>query len=200
MTTQIHVEPADHNTDLCELLGKYGSDKGNATGTARHDYSRYYVAIFRPIRETTKRVFELGIFGGASLRAWRDYFPNATVMGADIDMGNVAAMKGEPRIIAKQCDETIAGQVSWLWDGQDEFDIMIDDALHTLEDNVRFFEWSNHMLRKGGIYIIEDVPEHQLREATQWAIAQRDLGWAAHVLVSHREGVPDNNLIVLRAP
>ncbi len=200
MITQIHVEPADHDTDLCELMKKYGSDK-----CGRHDYSRYYCAMFRPIRAQVTRVFELGIFQGASLRAWRDYFPNAIVYGADIDPGLVAAASGEALILAYQCDETSEIGVASMWARIDEQqDIIIDDALHTLTDNVRFFEWSKHMLRSGGLYIIEDIPAEDLPAAAAWTLASCDLGWAAHLLVIPRvvngEDVPDNNLLVMRAP
>lgn len=217
MITQIHVEPADHPTDLCALLGKYGSDKSNFEDTARHNYGRYYAALFRPIREQVTRVFELGIFGGASLRAWRDYFPNATVYGADIDPGLVAAAAGE-RIVTWQCDETSLADVASMWtshrldrcarpDGSQmdhRFDVIIDDALHTLADNIQFFKWSYQMLRSGGLYIVEDIPARDVDGAKEWAVVLRAEGWAAHLLVIPRvvngEDVPDNNLLIMRAP
>lgn len=200
--TQIHVEPADHDTDLCAMLGKYGSDKGNATGTARHNYSRYYVALFRPIREQVRRVFELGIFQGASLRAWRDYFPHAQVYGADIDPGLIFT---EERIGTVPCDETDEGEVARLWRfiGGD-IDILIDDALHTYVDNRRFFNWSHGQVKPGGLYIIEDLRADELDLFRAWAIDLRKEGWAAHVVVLPRvvngEDIPDNNLLVMRKP
>jgi methylase of polypeptide subunit release factors len=30
------------------------------------------------------RILELGVFSGASLLIWRDYLPNATILGIDI--------------------------------------------------------------------------------------------------------------------
>lgn len=217
MTTQVHVESADHSTDLCALLGKHGSDKGNATDTARHNYGRYYVALFRPIREQVKRIFELGIFGGASLRAWRDYFPNAQVMGADIDPG---LLFQEERIETWQCDETDPLAVEAMWEACDmanpheiaptstppycELDILIDDALHAYADNRRFFDWSYPQVRPGGLYIIEDLRADELDLFRAWAIDLRKQGWAAHVVVLPRvvngEDVPDNALFVLRRP
>jgi trans-aconitate methyltransferase len=194
--TQIHVEPADHDTDLCILCRKHGSDKAD-----RHDYTRYYAAILRPIREKVTRVFELGIFGGSSLRLWREYFPNATIVGADIDPGMVSAARGE-RIETYLCDETNEAQVSAL---PGDFDIMIDDALHTFADNVRFFEWSKRMLKPGGIYVMEDLPEHELGYFKAFMPKMRTWGWACHLVDRHDrvvngESIPDNSLLVLRAP
>ena len=83
------------NTDLCNLFNKYGSDKAN-----QHTYSKYYYNIFKDIRNNNIRLFEVGIgtnnpdlpssMGingkpGASLYAWRDFFPNGNIFSADID-------------------------------------------------------------------------------------------------------------------
>ena len=37
------------------------------------------------------------------------------------------------------------------------FDILIDDGCHRFEETIIFFENSINKLRKGGIYIIEDI-------------------------------------------
>ena len=37
------------------------------------------------------------------------------------------------------------------------FDIIIEDGLHTFEANKCFFENSIHKVKRGGIYIIEDI-------------------------------------------
>lgn len=109
----IHVDPAlVWPTPLCKLMGQHGSDKGNATNTARHNYTRLYDAVLGPHRTEVTRLFELGVFQGASLRAWRDYFPNAIILGADIDPN---AQVHEHRIETFICDETDDGQLETLW-------------------------------------------------------------------------------------
>ena len=189
-------------TELCAILGSYGSDKGNVTGTARHNFSEYYDSIFSPMRQQVRRVFELGIFQGASLRAWRDYFPNAQVMGADIDP---ACCFQEERIETWQCDETDPLAVEAMWEAAGgDLDVLIDDALHTYADNRRFFEWSHDQVRPGGLYIIEDLRADELDSFRAWAIDLRKQGWTAHVVVLPRvvngEEIPDNNLLVCRRP
>lgn len=81
--------------DLTELMDFYGSDKGT-----KHGYTKHYIEILKNKRTTTRSVLEIGIgthypdipsnmgkngTPGASLRAWRDYFPHAQIFGADID-------------------------------------------------------------------------------------------------------------------
>ena len=201
----IHVSPSAVPTVLCELMGKYKSDKGNAENTARHNYTRYYDALFGPERTQVTRMFELGIFGGSSLRAWRDYFPNATIYGADIDSGSVGCVHGEPRIVSYQCDETNADQVADMWARHARtepalFDIILDDGLHTPEANSFFLDRAWHMLKPGGIYIIEDITSDSHVSAI--------LGWhgppyetETHYLkIPHLEDTSDNALLIFEKP
>ena len=83
------------------LFNKYGSDKGNLNN--KHDYSIIYEALFGNLRNNNLNLMEVGLgsidenvefhmkYMGknykplASLYAWRDYFNNADIYGADID-------------------------------------------------------------------------------------------------------------------
>jgi hypothetical protein len=189
-------------TDLCRLSL---SDKGNAAGTARHNYTPYYHELFSPIRKSVKHVFELGIFMGNSLRMWRDYFPSATVYGADIDAEYVAHARGE-RIVTAVCDErdcVAIGRIFHEWDMR--FDIMIDDGLHTHKDCLLFFSIARLWLRLGGLYIIEDLSNTELKKFRQLAETTKDGGWETWIQDGHNrvvngEAVPDNNLLVMRSP
>jgi hypothetical protein len=100
----------------------------------------------------------MGIDGrpGASLRAWRDYFPHAFIYGADIDR---TILFSEERIATFEVDQTDPASIAALWqnDGLRDFDLIVDDGLHTFEAGIHFFEHSHDRLRPGGIYVIEDV-------------------------------------------
>ena len=45
----------------------------------------------------------------------------------------------------------------WKKINKDNFDIIIDDAMHNLDASLNFFTLSFSRLKKGGLYIIEDV-------------------------------------------
>ena len=159
-------------TILCEIMGRHGSDKGNANNTTQHNYTILYEKLFMPMKNKSLRVFELGLgtnntdvpsnMGsdgkpGASLRGWREYFPNAQIFGADIDR---RILFQEERISTFYCDQLSASSISELWNNdvlREQFDIILEDGLHTYDANVSFFENSFHMVKPGGIYIIEDV-------------------------------------------
>ena len=99
--------------ELAQLCDKYGSDKGEITSLGHpyswgsHTYTDYYRRLWGHCRGQVKMVFEcglgtnnpnikssMGINGkpGASLRVWRDYFPNAEIFGGDIDENSDVAL------------------------------------------------------------------------------------------------------------
>lgn len=154
---------------LTDLMNYYGSDKGGFNKD--HNFSDYYSTIFFDKKESIKNILEIGLgtnntkvlsnMGSqgkplASLRAWKDYFVNANVYGADIDK---EILKNEDRIKTFYVDQTNAISIAELYKniGNINFDIIIDDGLHEYNANICLFENSFKFLSKQGIYIIEDV-------------------------------------------
>jgi hypothetical protein len=205
-------------TDLCELMEKSGSDKGWATAENRHNYTRYYSAIFARVRDDRLRIFEMGIGSidltvpfnmgpngkpGASLRGWKAYFPKAMVFGADIDKQSLFR---EDRIETFFCDMTRPEVIAEMWRQpslSDPLDIMIDDGMHVFEAQVTLLENSLHKLAPGGVYVVEDarvqdIPrfEAKLREWQQ-RFASYELSSRIVRLPSERNK-EDNNLIVVQ--
>jgi hypothetical protein len=167
--------------DLCD---RCGTDKGTNGLTkypfewTPHRYSDFYDFLFRQRRNDIKRVFECGIGTGnekisanmghsarpgASLRVWREYFPNALVYGADIDP---EVLFSEDRIFTFVIDqlnqESIREAIRILEPGT--FQLIVDDGLHTFEANATLFRNSNHLLSDQGVYIIEDVTPTNLKK------------------------------------
>jgi hypothetical protein len=94
---------------------------------------------------------------GASLRGWADFFPNSSIFWADIDRN---ILFDTERIKTFYCNQLDKWDIFNLWSNSElneNFDIIIEDGLHTPEANITFFENSIHKLNPGGFYIIEDV-------------------------------------------
>lgn len=64
-------------TTLCELAAKHGTDK------LKHGYTPLYHELFTPHRDQQFSLVEIGVLNGASIRMWRDYFPEATIYAVD---------------------------------------------------------------------------------------------------------------------
>lgn len=119
-----------------------------------HTYDPVYERLFRERKYTIESVLELGIFRGGSLRAFRDYFPDANIYGMDIDPHTM--IHGESRI------ETMVGSVrdpealatAGKWG---PFDLIVDDASHVTIDQYYALKRLWQHIRIGGYYIIEDL-------------------------------------------
>ena len=205
------------STDLCEIMGRHGSDKGHRDiMSSWHNYTQYYHKLFADMRMTSLRVFELGlgtnnpniksnmgIHGtpGASLRGWNEYFPFSQVFGADIDQDILFSEDG---IQTYWCDQTDPISILRMWESeclQEPFDIIVDDGLHEIHANVCFFELSFYKVKKNGYYIIEDVLGSRLtywnQKLTEWRERFPMFEYEVVTIPSLRNDI-DNNLIVAR--
>lgn len=162
---------------MASLCDKYGSDKGSTQraghryGWPPHTYADYYYRLFGHCRDSVKLVFECGLgtnnpnlpssmgaqgAPGASLRLWRDFFPNAQVYGADIDRDVLFFEERIQTFFMDQLDPDSIGKF-WSTIGDLEFDFMVDDGLHTFQAGSTLFTHSIDRLVSGGVYVIEDV-------------------------------------------
>ena len=164
-----YISNSKINTKLKELMNHYGSDKGGMTD--HHNFANYYSEIFNNKKDKIKNFLEIGLGTNnenlasnmgkdgkplASLRAWRDYFKNAQIYGADIDRD---ILKDEERIKTFYVDQTNPTSIKELFTniGVNKFDVILEDGLHEYNANICFFENSIEYLDDQGIYIIEDV-------------------------------------------
>ena len=146
----------------------------------------------------------MGTYGtpGASLRAWRQYFPNAAIFGADIDRD---ILFEEDRIKTFYCDQLDPVSIGNLWSSPiliDNFDIIIEDGLHTFEANVCFFEHSIHKIKSGGIYVIEDISVKDIQlfkdKIAVWQTLYPNISFEL-VVVPHPRNTGDNCLLIARS-
>ncbi len=150
---------------LEELFTKYGTDKGI------WGYTPTYEKLMGPRRFEVKRVLEIGICGhrdipnnvvGASLFVWRDYFPNAEIYGIDNDGRFI--FNDKPRIHTAQCDAydiTALQDVLAGW-GAPTFDMIVDDAVHDPDPQIKLMNALSPYLAKDGYYFMEDVCPYKM--------------------------------------
>lgn len=203
-------------TDLCKIMSHFGSDKGHPEQSKQnHDYTIFYDSIFKDFKNKEIRLFELGLGTNntnilsnmgvngkpcASLYGWRTYFPNSWVFGADIDKDILIQF---PKIKTFYCDQTDPKCIANMWNEpllQENFDIIIEDGLHTFEANVCFFENSIHKLNNGGYYIIEDINDINIqlfndKIQNEWTLNYPYLSfnWELNKFKNRQ----DNNLLVI---
>ena len=170
-------------TPLCEIAYKYGTDK---CPQIKHVYTPYYFSLLNPLRNEIKKVVEMGIGNykdmihvphvfddrlkrvyerGASLKMWRDFFPNAQVYGVDI---LPETMFEDERIKTIVCDERKRTDIQKLveFTGSD-IDLFVDDGSHLSTNQIFLCKHIMPLLDKKVIYIIEDVLPKRLPKILQ---------------------------------
>jgi FkbM family methyltransferase len=152
---------------LSEIFDKYGSDK-NISG-----YSTLYERLFDSIKMNVTTILEIGIgsvdpdmpssfcgiyyhfphyLPGASLRSWKEFFPNAHVYGMDIDPkcelteDRINTFIGSS-LDRESCDFLLKDLM---------FDFILDDGLHTGVGQLTTFRNLFDRVKTDGLYIVED--------------------------------------------
>ena len=142
--------------DLQKLGLMFGTDK--AIG---HYYLQHYQEHFRPFKFKPVKLLEIGVggykdpnYGGHSLRLWKSYFWNGRIYAVDI---HVKSALQEPKITIFKGSQIDAEFLKEITSQIGTLDIIIDDGSHINMHVITTFKLLFPMLKKGGIYVIEDV-------------------------------------------
>jgi len=193
-------------TPLCLLAKKHETDKGGrhlryggADSDTCHEYTPIYHDLLGHRRESVKRVLEIGVNAGSSLRMWREYFPNALIVGLD---NNVHCLFVDERIYCGQADQ---GDKQSLLAAMEfvggKFDLIIDDGSHELAHQILTMNTLAPFLEDDGIYVVEDIRDRDnpltlaqhLRDDFDWDAIYCEPG----IGKSHS---PCEHLLVIRRP
>lgn len=128
---------------LLECFERHGCDRGR-----QHGYDRVYSQLPPPAR-----MLEIGIWKGAGIAAWLDYWPQVHITGLDTFQrlpANQIAILRHPRVSWHQGD-------SRTFRLPGPFDLIIDDGDHRVDAQRETFDNFHTALAPGGAYFIEDV-------------------------------------------
>jgi len=149
--------------ELTVLANKYGTDKGSLQhlpGTRwadwMHNYTPFYEALLTPMRLTAQSICEIGIWRGASLKMWRDFFPKATVIGIDNDLNEIKQPLGE-RILVHQANQASRAELQGFVSHHGPFDLIVDDGGHSMDQQQISLGFLFPRVISGGFYIVEDL-------------------------------------------
>ena len=137
----------------------YGTDKNTS-----HSYGELYDTLYKDYRNLAHDVLEIGIDSGFALQAYSEYFTKANIYGIDIKDNVNDVVKHNNKITIYIHDIPSYENVF-----NKEYDIIIEDASHELENQIKYFESFASSIKQNGLYIIEDVHEQNvnaLKEAT----------------------------------
>lgn len=128
---------------LDELAIKYGTDKSSLD----HNYIEFYEKY---LPKNPKKILEIGVLTGASIRMWKEYFPEAEIHGLDLfEEHSEPEIEGVKWWKGSQTDPYILHLLR-----KENFDVIIDDGSHNSRDQLITFDglFSQEM-----VYFVEDI-------------------------------------------
>ena len=146
-------------TTLEDLTRKYDVD------ALELGYTKHYHDILEEERYNIGKVLEIGVETGRSHRMWLEYFENATVYGYDIFEYGVdefnKLQEGNPyldRSVMFKGDQSNTDDLKrYISENGGEFDMIIDDGGHTMEQMQVSLNYLWDEVKSGGLYVIEDL-------------------------------------------
>lgn len=158
---------------------------GEQWGTDKATYHRYcdFYQDHLPGRDFTGVMLEIGIMDGASLGMWREYWPQATIVGVDNVHRNLPArLRGVMTLLGDATDPEFVEQLAQYG----PFDVILDDASHQTGDQQATFGLLWPHLQPGGRYIVEDLHTSHManyrsseRSTLEW-IDTDERAWLVH--------------------
>jgi len=184
---------------LTKIANRLGTDKGTQH-FEYHSYTETYQELFYPLKDEKIKMLEIGVadprFPGASIQMWTEFFSNISFIGFDINQDckkyekeNVQIFIGDQSVTEdlNRCVNEYGG----------DYDIIIDDGLHTHFHHIKSFEALYPHLKENGLYVIEDLHAYDCVNTIEW-FKKRNLPFELHnnnKLLIHRKQTKPLNLI-----
>lgn len=141
----------EDDTELVRMFKNLKADKWFC-----HSYVPIYEFLFEGFQYKSLNLAEIGIWRGHSIRIWEEYFPNASIVGMDIDPN--CKKHNFSRAHVDICDQT--DYKYFFKNYKDEkFDIFIEDGKHDFDAQILSASIFHSNMKENSIYIIEDINE-----------------------------------------
>jgi len=137
---------------LDKISTHYGTDKSSKI----HNYCEKYEKWFPFDRLEPLKILEIGVLDGKSLLMWREFYPNATIVGIDIDPRCKEFQNVNDKIYVEIGSQDNSDFLSQVVSTYGSFDLILDDGSHMQSHIVFSFEHLFDSLKSEGIYVIED--------------------------------------------
>lgn len=144
------------NRELQQLGVKYNTDKSNTHSFNNRTFLDIYQRHFGHLKDKPINILEIGLLNGSSLKVWEEYFPQAKIVGIDIDPQKLSLQNDRTKIyIGSQDSVDIFNQIKQ--DYPEGFDFILDDASHINDLTIKSFNLFFDIIKPGGQYVIEDT-------------------------------------------
>lgn len=141
---------------LSQIVDNTRTDKNTI-----HSYLNLYDKLLLEKKDTARRVLEIGIQRGGSIKLWYDYFKHSEIHALD-EMDATAVWEEllqKDRIILYTNINAYSNDFvnRNFYEKNLKFDFLIDDGPHSLQSMIDFIKLYSPLMHKEGVLIIEDV-------------------------------------------
>ncbi len=148
---------------LDELFHHYGSDKAEIfkkTNQQGHGFSNFYEKKLEIFKNKKINILEIGSYAGSSAAAFVKYLPNSKVFCFDINISNFQYKSKNMHVFGVDInnEKKIKKILNKIFTDYkfEKFDLIIDDGSHNLKDILIALKLFFKVLKKNGLYTIED--------------------------------------------
>ena len=144
------------NNSLDEYFKYFDCDKSSLV----HGYNNFYDDEFKDFQKLKINILEFGIHFGASQAAFSKYFSNSVIIG--VDKNPYFKKFFSKNIRSLYCDVSDKYSLHLLREYlKEDIDIIIDDASHIPDHQLKTFSQMFKILKSKGIYVIEELDIYQ---------------------------------------
>lgn len=142
---------------LTYSANKFETDKGTIFGS-QHSFTEFYDSFFEKYIGRKQNILEIGVYNGASLKMYDDYFNgDCEIYGIDINKNCKKFENNNTHIFIldqgnRKEIEDFKSKI-----GDVRFDVILDDGSHHSEHQMISMANLFDLLKDDGIYIIEDL-------------------------------------------
>jgi hypothetical protein len=145
-----------YTSHLNDLAIFYGTDKSSHW----HNYAEIYEKYFAPLKDSRIKFLEIGLAMGYSAHMWEHYFTEAELHFIENEKNflEIYQSHAPERSFCHSLDQANENELlEFISKTGGNFDIILDDGGHQMDQQINSFRTLFPALKSGGIYIIEDL-------------------------------------------
>lgn len=140
--------------DSLDLIAiRNGTDKSSQF----HNYCEKYEKYLPFDRLSNIKILEIGVCQGESIKMWKEFYPNATIVGLDINPNCKQYERKKEGMFIEIGSQDDPDFLKTLTDKYQKFDMVLDDGSHMQHHMIYSFEFLFDFVKDQGIYVLEDT-------------------------------------------
>jgi len=146
-----------------KTLKQIGYEHGTDKFRDDINYTEPYLRYFEAKRDEKLKILEIGIARGSGLLTWNEYFKNSQIFGLENwhkhskTASDTIEKLIDNKIYIFEGDQSSREYLYEMTSITGNFDIIIDDGGHTMNQQQTSLGYLFPFLKSGGIYVIEDL-------------------------------------------